>query len=416
MRIVYLDADFASATGEADTRSYAFVRRLMARGHDVTMLTSDRRFELPPKAGRVHRTTLDGIPVTVVNVGLARAGSRIGRVWHHLLFALAATRHLFGRDRPDVLYVTTPPLSAILPALLLKWVRGVPFVLEVREIWPDVPRGIDLIRSRVLVFLLRELSLLGYRAAARVVALTEPAVRHIQADIPLTRKVVRIGPCCDLDLFASGDGSAIRSEQGWTDKFVCLYVGPMIRATGLESILRVADSLREDEQFIFWLVGSGGQRAEIERNIRDRELHNVFIWDDVPRSRLPDLLAAADLGLMTVRRFRVLEQASSERLFDFLAAGRPVLLNYSGWQREWLEKHGAGLGTPLGDHGRFFESICKLCDDPELRMGMGRRARQLAESACHPDTWAQKLEEVLLAVAGACDREPEASQENSPSP
>jgi glycosyltransferase involved in cell wall biosynthesis len=410
MRIVYLDADFASATGETGPRSYAFARRLIARGHEVTILTSDRLLDLPADAGRVFRTTTDGIPVVAINVGLGRASSRAGRVWHHLRFAWNAARRLLRGERPEVVYVTSPPISAILPALLARWLRGVPYVLEVREIWPEVPRGIDLLRSRVLFFLLRRLAILGYRSAARVFALTEPAVHHIQADIPLDRKVVRIGACCDLDLFAGGDGTAIRVAQGWTDKFVCLHVGPMIRATGLESILRVADSLREDEQFVFWLVGGGEQRAQIERDIRDRDLRNVVVWDDVPRGQLPDVLAAADLGIMTMRRFRVLEQASSDRLFDYLAAGKPVLLNYSGWQREWIEKHGTGLGTPLGDHGQFFASICKLCDRPDLRAEMGRKARELAETACHPDHWAEKLEEVLSAVAGV-SRQPDSQRE-----
>jgi len=400
MRIIYLDADFASATGETGPRSYAFSRRLIARGHEVTILTSDRLLDLPSDAGRVFRTTVDGIPGVAINVGLGRASSRAGRMWHHLRFAWHALRYLLRCERPDVAYVISPPISAILPAVLVRWLRGVPYVLEVREIWPEVPRGIDLLRSRVLFFLLRRLAILGYRTAARVVALTEPAVHHIQADIPLDRKVVRIGACCDLDLFAGGDGTAIRAAQGWTDKFVCLHVGPMIRATGLEAILRVADSLREDEQFVFWLVGSGEQRPQIERDIRDRDLRNVVIWDDVPRTQLPDVLAAADLGIMTMRRYRVLEQASSDRLFDYLAAGKPVLLNYSGWQRELIERHAAGLGTTLGDYGQFFKNICKLCDRPELRASMGRNARRLAETTCHPDLLVEKLEAVLTEAVG----------------
>lgn len=401
MRVIYVDADFVSATGETGPRSYAFARRLLARGHDVTMLTSDRQFALPEQSGRIRRTTLDGLGVVAVNVGFARRRSRVGRLWHHLLFALAAGWFLLRCPRPDVVYATSPPLSVILPLLAGKWLRKVPYVLEVREIWPEVPRGIDAIRSRLLFFLLRRLALLGYRAAARVVALTEPAVHHIQADMPLSPNVLRIGSCCDFDLFGGADGSQLRARQGWEGKFVCLYFGPVTRAAGLEDVLRVADAVREDEQFVFWFVGSGEHRAELERNIRDRDLRNVVLWDEVPRSQLPELLAAADLCLMTVRRFRVLEQANSDRLFDILAAGRPVLLNYSGWQREFVEGAAAGLGTSLGDHGEFFGHICRLCDQPELRAEMGRNARRLAETACHPDAGAARLEEVLAAVVGA---------------
>jgi glycosyltransferase involved in cell wall biosynthesis len=400
MRVVYLDADFASATGDTGPRSYAFARRLIGRGHAVTMLTSDRRIEVPAEAGRTFTTSVEGVPVTAIHVGLGKGYTRLGRLWHHLRFAFRAARCLLKCEKPDVVYVTSPPPSAIIPALLAKWLREVPFVLEIREVWPEVPRGIDLIRSRVLTFALRQLALAGYRAAAQVVALTEPALNHIQADIPLTPKVTKIGMCCDIELFGRGEGASLRAERGWTDKFVCLYAGPITHSAGVEAILRVADALREDEQFVFWLVGDGEARAEIERNIQHRDLRNVVVQDGVPRQVLPDIIAAADLGLMTARRFRVLEQAGCERLFDYLAAGKPVLLNYSGWQRELLEEHGAGLGTLLGDYGQFFASICRLCDNPAMRAEMGQHGRHLAETICHPDHWVDKLEQVLLAGAG----------------
>ncbi len=404
MRILYLDADFATAAGDTGPRSYAFARRLRARGHQVSMLTSDRQFTPPPKTGVAAETVVEGVPVTVLEVGLGRSRSKIGRLWHHLRFALGAVRHVLACDRPEVIYVTSPPLSAIVPCLLARWIRGVPFVMEVREVWPEVPHGINLIRSRGLVFVLRQLALAGYRWASRIVALTDPAVNHIRADAPQSGKVSKIGTCCDLDLFEAGDGSAIRSRNGWAGKFVCLHVGPMVRSSGIEAILRVADALREDEQFVFWLVGGGEARAEIERNIRDRDLRNVFIQDAVSRSELPQVIAAADLCLLTVRRFRVLEQAGGERMFDYLAAGKPVLLNYSGWQRDLLEAQGAGLGTSMGDYGEFFERICRLCDRPELRADMGRKARRLAETVCHPDHWMDALEGVLRAAAESVPR------------
>jgi glycosyltransferase involved in cell wall biosynthesis len=403
MRIVYLDADFSSATGETGPRSFAFARRLIARGHDVMMLTSDRQFDVPDDAGHVFNTQVDGVPVAALNVGLRRHKSRVSQIWHHLRFILAATRYLLKSSPPDVLYVTSPPLSAILPTVVNKWLRHVPFVLEVREIWPEVPHGIDQIRSRLLVFLLRRLALLGYRRAAAIVGLTESAVNHIQADIPLTPKTTRVAACCDIDLFASGNRDAIRQQQHWENKFVCLHLGPMIHSAGLEAILRVADALREDEQFVFWLVGNGDQRRELERNIHNRTLHNVILWDDIQRSQLPDVLAAADLCLLTMRRYRVLEQTSGNRLFDCLAAGKPVLLNYSGWQRDLLEKHRAGLGTTQGRPEEFFENICRLCDRPNLRADMGRNARHLAETEYHPDQWIDRLEQVL---SNAVNRSP----------
>jgi glycosyltransferase involved in cell wall biosynthesis len=313
---------------------------------------------------------------------------------------------LLSGPRPDVVYASSPPLSVILPCVAALRLRRVPFVLEVREVWPEVPQGLDTIRSRGLIFLLRRLALLGYRRAARIVALTPAAAHHIQADIPLTPKVVHIAHCCDLDLFGAADGQAVRARHGWTDRFICLHVGPMVRTAGIEAILRVADAVREDEQFLFWLVGDGEWRAQIEQNIHSRELPNVVLEPGLPRAQLAEVIAAADLCLLTAGHYRVLEQAGAQRLFDYLAAGKPVLLNYSGWQREFLETHGAGLGANLGDYGEFFASICRLCDSPELRQRMGQAARRVAETVCHPDQWAGQLEQVLTLACATPDAKP----------
>ncbi len=401
MRIIYLDADFESLTGETGPRSYAFARRLIDRGHEVRMLTSDRRYAsaIAPGSPRVFDTAMQGVPVTVLNCGLGRPSGVVRRIRRHLAFAFAATRWLLNAGRADVLLATSPPLSVVIPAVLTRWFRKLPYVLEVREIWPEVPRGLGLLRSKLLYRLLRVLAVYGYRRAAHLIALSDPAAHHIAADIPLSRKITRIPPCCDLALFGSADGTAIRRRQGWEGKFVCLHVGPIVRATGLEAILRVADAVREDEQFVFWLVGRGDQRAEIEANIRDRELKNVVLWDPPPHEGLPEIIAAADLCLSTVRRYRVLEQTSGERLFDYLAAGKPVLLNYGGWQRDLLERNRAGLGTELGHYGEFYNAVCRLCDDRALREDMSRNARSLAETQFHPDRWIDLLEQVLTQAA-----------------
>lgn len=402
MRILYLDPDFELLTGQTGPRSLAFARRLVARGHQVAILTSARHTAglLPPGAGRLSRVQTDGVEVEILNVPLRRDRSMARRIWSHLRFMVLVLPYLLRCDRPDVLYVTSPPLSVVLPAVVMRRLRKVPFVLEVRELWPEVPRGTDLIRSRLLVWCLRRIALLGYRQAARVVALTEPAVRHIEADLPLSRKVVYVPACCDVERFGREDGKALRQKHGWEGKFLCVYVGSMSRAAGLEAIVRVADVVREDEQFVFLLVGGGDGRTDLERNIRNRELRNVVLWPAASSEELPGILAAADLCLLTARQYRVLEQSVSDRLFDYLAAGRPVLLNYSGWQRELLESSGAGLGTTLGHHGEFFEHLCQLCDQPELRRRMGASARRLAETKFHPDVLIEPFLAVLTEAAG----------------
>ncbi len=403
MRIVWIDTDFAVLAGHTGTRTFALSRDLAARGHEVEVVCSDRRLPdlLPSGAWPFHSAEVEGVRVTIVHAGLGRI--REGRLgWlRHLAFTLLACGHLLRLQRPDVVCVTVPSPAGVLPALAARWLRRVPFVLEVRRLVAESLVGTGRIRSPVLIGAVTALVRSAYRGAARIVALTDPVVRHIGADPALRGKIVLVPHCCDLALFAAGDGRRLRADNAWEDRFICVHVGSMSRVNGLEAILRAADVLREDPKFLFWLIGDGEHRAMIEGNIRDRNLHNVVIWDPQPRGRLPDILAAADLCLMTVRPYPVLEQASGTRLFDYLAAGRPVLLNYGGWQRDLLESHGAGLGTGLGRHEEFWQRLCELCDDPVRRAEMGRNARLLAEQQFDQRRWTAVFEEVLAGACGA---------------
>ncbi len=403
MRIVWIDTDFAALAGHTGTRTFEMSRQLAAGGHEVEVVCSDRRLpELLPSGFRsFHRSEVDGVRVTIVNAGLGRI--REGRLgWlRQLAFTLLACGYLLRVRRPDVVCVTVPSPGGLLPALAAWWLRRVPFVLEVRRLVVESLVGTGRIRSPVLIGAVTALIRCAYRGAARIVALTDPVARHIGADSAFRGKIVLVPHCCDLALFGAGDGRRLRADNEWEDRFICLHLGSMSRVNGLEAILRAADVLREDPKFLFWLVGDGEHRDQIERNIRDRGLHNVVIWDPQPRTRLPDILAAADLCLMTVRPYPVLEQASGTRLFDYLAAGRPVLLNYGGWQRDLLESHGAGLGTGLGRHEEFWQRLCELCDDPDRRAEMGRNARRLAEKQFDQQRWAAVFEEVLAAACAS---------------
>jgi glycosyltransferase involved in cell wall biosynthesis len=400
MKIVYVDYDFATLAGHTGTRTFLFARELVRRGHEVRVIASDRRLGMPmPK--RFHRFEEEGVGVDVLHVGLGRRRTWLGWLWAHFALMARCWFRLLRCEKPDVLIAVSPPLPVVLPVVVACRLRGVPYVLETRRLIPEVLVGTGRMRSPVLIGILSWLANFGTRRARRIVALTDGMARHIAADTKVSDRVVMIPHCCDLELFSDGDGRRIREANGWENKFVCLHLGSMTRFNGLEDIPRTADILREDEQFVFWMIGDGDERDSFEQNIRDRELTNVVIWDPQPRSNLPDILAAADLCLATIWPYPVLEQSGGQRLFDYLAAGRPILLNYGGWQRDLLEKNNAGLGSGLGKHEDFWRQICELCDDRKRRESMAGNARHLAETHFGLSRWTEVLEKELQAVIRA---------------
>jgi glycosyltransferase involved in cell wall biosynthesis len=174
-------------------------------------------------------------------------------------------------------------------------------------------------------------------------------------------------------------------------------MGPV---NGLDAVIEIAHRLRKDPEWLFVLIGEGNEKPRLQARCRALGLTNVQFLDGIPKSDLPVVLAAADVALVTVVPVPILEHNSANKFFDALSAGKPVVLNYGGWQREIIEPAGAGLGCHLGDTAEFCAKLSQLKSDPQLRATMGRNARELAVKRFSRDLLAAKVLEVLVESAG----------------
>lgn len=401
MHILYVHQYFATLDSGTGTRSYEFARRLVAKGHAVTVLTGPTHLsaQLPANAGWVYRFEYEGIAVLVANVPYHQTMSYVRRVWSFVLFAVLSSWLALRVRRPSVTYASSTPLTVAIAALLAKWVRRVPYVFEVRDIWPAVPVGIGVLRNRAVIAALRWLERRAYLGARHVVALSPGMADEIRRSIGDRRPCTVISNCADTQFFQHADRDGVRRHHGWEDACVILHAGAMGMVNGLDAVLRAAAALRDEPAARFVLVGEGRERARLENDARSRNLSNVIFLDKQPKREMPGLFAAADVCLMVVAPHPVLEHNSANKFFDALAAGKPVVLNYGGWQREALEATGAGVGTAMNDDAAFAAHLRTLVRDRDRRAVMGGHARRLARERYDRDAAADQLERVLTEAS-----------------
>ena len=275
-----------------------------------------------------------------------------------------------------------------------------PYVFEVRDVWPAVPAGMGLIRNRAIIALSKWLERRAYLGSSHIVPLSPGMETLVRATIGERRPVTVIPNCADLEPPGPGDTTAVRCRRGWNDRCVLVHTGALGRINGLDAVIRAADVLRDERAALFVLVGEGRERASLEEEVARRGLSNVAFTGTLPKRQMPELLAAADVCLVTMAPFAVLEHNSANKFFDALAAGKPVVLNYSGWQRQVLESAGAGFGCTQGDESEFVARLGELIRSPELRRKMGHNARRLAEARFSRQDGYQKFEAVLRSVVG----------------
>jgi glycosyltransferase involved in cell wall biosynthesis len=397
MRILYLHQFFITREGAGGTRSYEFARRFAARGHGVRMVT----------AGSGTREQ-EGIEVVGVRGAYsdymaATALSYPRRMLAFARFALGATAAALRGPRPDVILATSPPLTMALPALAARLRHRVPFVFEVRDLWPEAPIQMEALRSRPLQWLARVLERFVYARAAAVVALS-PGIRDgvVAAGVPAA-KVELVPNASDLELFSPElDGREVRERLGLGESFVCSYFGAMGEANDLTQVVEAGALLeqRGEDGVRFVLMGEGKRRPELESLARARGARNVVFADPVPdKSQVARLAAASDACLTVFKDVPVLATNSPNKLFDTFAAGRPAIVNTPGWMRELVERNEAGLFARPGDPADLADKVLLLRDRPELAERYGRNARALAEREFDRDELAARVLELLERVA-----------------
>jgi len=345
VRIVYIHQYYCNPSMTGGIRSYEQARRLVARGHTVHVITTDIT---PGKRNLGWRQTNDdGIDVHWFSVPYSNNMSYARRIRAFAEFMVLAGVKAAAL-KADLVFATSTPLTVAVPGVAAAKLRRVPFVFEVRDLWPEVPIEMGALRNPVFRKLAGALADFAYRNAEEVVALSPGMAAGVTARRPGTRTTV-IPNAADLDLFDVPPEAVqrFREEHRWLgDRPLIVYTGALGAVNGVDYLIHAARVMRDlDPDLQVLIVGHGKEwdatrRLAAEHGLLDRTVH---MWEKVPKADLPVILGAATMSSSFVRPVRGLWDNSANKFFDALAAQRPIAINYGGWQADLLRESGAGL-------------------------------------------------------------------------
>lgn len=410
MRILYLHQYFNTRRHAGSTRSYEIARRLVARGHEVNIVTSER--SAAPGVSLLRRsqqTIEDGIHVHWLPVPYANSMSYAQRIWAFSHFALRSLAKVAAHES-DVIFATSTPLTIAVPAVVGTWLHRIPMVFEVRDLWPEVPILIGAIRGRVPVAMAQWLERFAYRHAERIIALSPGMADGVLRCGYPAEHVSVIPNFAHLDLFGGDSaapnqaGQAFRRRYGWLqDRPLVVYLGTLGRANGVGYLARVAAVMhRLAPEVRFLVVGTGYEAPAIRALAEDLGVldRNFFMMEPIPKAEAPALLSAATMATSLFANNPALWTNSANKFFDALAAGRPIAINYGGWQAELIRETGCGLVMPADSPEGGAAFLCDwLADEARLRRA-GEAAHGLAATRFHPEAIVDQFERVLFEAAG----------------
>lgn len=401
MHILYIHQHFAVPAGSTGTRSYEFARRWVKARHKVTIITGPYDIGgLELGKTLIQKQIIDRINVVVVGTTYSNRQSYLRRIVSFLSFSLLSIYAGLRTKKVDAIYATSTPLTVGIPAIVLKCLKRIPFVFEVRDQWPEVPIELGIIRNRLFIKILLWLEKTIYNNSSAIVALSPGQADAIRKVLTEDRKIAVIPNSCDTEMFRPDKGgSMIRQHYGWGDKLVLLHAGAMSEVNGLDFVIDAAVRLKSSPEILFVLLGEGRQKPALQSRVEKLGLTNMQILPAVPKQKLPEIFAAVDVGLVIISNFPIIEHNSANKFFDSLSAGKPVLLNYSGWQRELLETAKAGFGCWLCNIDEFVEKVFYLNSHRDEIAPMGYNARRLAEQFDRDKLAAMALRQIELVFA-----------------
>lgn len=404
MKILYLCQVFETGSDTGSERHFYFCKYAVRKGHQATAITSNvdyknARVKFTGKKGTIIKSE-DGVDIHYVYSYANMRGSFIKRFYYFVTYFFSSISESLRISKPDVIYAVSTPLTVGLLGYLISRVRGIPFVFEVTDLWPEAAVECGVVKNKGLIKLAHWLAMFCYRTSAHIVGLGRSMCDAIIAKGIDKQKVSLITNGVDLSLFAdrsidAATRTAVRNQYGFGNKFVVMYMGAHGAYNALDTIIDAALILRGDPRFLFVFIGDGDEKLKLQKRVSDYHVDNVVFLPPMPRLESPGMLSAADAFVLPNRKGEFFKGNLPNKLFDFLASARPIVVAGAGETPELVTAAGAGKCGPPEDSQTMVKLLVELANLPEAaRIAMGARGRDYVFANYDRD----KLSERFLAI------------------
>ena len=399
MKVIYLHQYFNTPKMSGGVRSYDIAKHLVDCGHSVEMITTERSL-LNFKGWKISNE--NGIRTHWISLFYSNKLNFYKRIRSFFMFAYKASKRGCSLQG-DIVFATSTPLTVAIPALYISWKKSIPLVFEVRDLWPDIPIALGVIKNPLVKRLVKFLEKYTYKKSRAIIALSTGMKNGIIRTGCNPAKVVVVPNFSNMSLFNSKtNGKKFRSQRKWLQNSPLLvYTGAFGVVNGLGYLVDIAEQLvilKSDIKIL--LVGDGKEHNNIVSKAKSKNVlnKNFFIESSISKSELPELLAAADLASNIVINIPEMWDNSANKFFDALASGTPILINSGGWQEELINKEKIGIST----YGLSLEQsaieIDKLMHDKKKLRSLSKNALTISSKYYNKDMLVEKIRQVMLSA------------------
>jgi len=394
MHILLIHQAFAAVNEPGGTRHHELARYLVQRGHRVTIIASSVSYITGAAPPKLSDEQDEGITIIRAYVYQAHHKSFVHRVFAFVSFMVSSFMMGLRIKNVDLIWGTSPPIFQGITAWSLSRLKRIPFLFEVRDLWPAFAISVGVLKNGMLIRVSEWLERFLYRSADRVMVNSPAYVEHVRG---LGAKRVELLPNgADSGMFdPAKKGAFFRESHSLKSKFVVLYAGAHGMSNDLGVVLDAAKIVEDDPNIQIVLLGDGKEKPNLQAQAAEMGLKNLSFISSVPKTEMAEALAATDACIAILKSIEMYKTTYPNKVFDYMAAGRPVVLAIDGVIREVVEAAECGIFADPGDATALANAIKTLAADPARSQEMGLSGRRYIEEHFDRAALAEQLMGIL---------------------
>ncbi len=405
MNILILVQIFETHNDTGSDRHYFFAKKLVEKGYKVNVITANVDYKRAVKRFEdkfFFRKNIDGIDVSYVPVFTNFRGSFLKRMIFFLSFFISSFIEILRLKKISVIYAVSTPLSNGFLGALFSIFKKVPLFFEVTDVWPDAAIQTGVLKNKFIIYISTKLEFFTYKKSKNIICLTEGIKKNIiNKGVPLS-KTTLITNGIDFKLFpdySSIEKRNIKNKYNLDKEFVLMYIGAHGIYNSLMTIVLAAKELSHMEEIKFVLIGDGDEKIKLQEFVKSNDLQNVIFIDPLKRVEAIKLLSIADIFLLPNRKGVFFEGNLPNKLFDYLASSRPVLVSGHGETSKLVLNANAGRVVMAEDVKDFSNKILDFYEDPSyLLEEMGRNGKKYVEENYNRKDHVETIDSLLRDI------------------
>jgi len=395
MRLLYIHQYFKTPNEPGGTRSYWIAKKLIDKGNEVTIITSSNKISQNKEIKNI-----DGIKVIYIKVPYNQKMNVFYRLISFVRFMLKSTYEALKVKNIDLVIATSTPLTIGFPALILKKIKKIPYLFEVRDLWPEVPIQMGALKNKLLVKLAITFEKKIYENSIHIIALSPGMKEGILKRNIANSKITVIPNMSKINEFWPREKNTelIKKLGLQVNSFKIIHFGSIGLANGVFTIIETAKLLNNNTEIEIIFIGGGSQETVMKKKCEQYNLKNVFFLGEFPMKTTSEIVNFCDVSIVSFLDLPILYTNSPNKLFDSLSAGKPIIVNSAGWTKELVENNGCGLYVNPNNPSDLVEKIHYLKSNNEILTKMGGESRKLAQNKYDKEILSDKFVEVINSI------------------